>query len=711
MKKIKYICIALSFASIGLQAATCDIPEPYSSLCNYKPLNVPNVVDTFGIQQGHIYNAIEKSRFPAQELLGLAMSGNTDAMEVIGIISTDKNWKDYWSSKRNKALGFSSGEHSKSELIKVYKELITKTKIEFVKQELECKIAMYEDSESRKSNTIVKYPELEKLALSGNQCAILKILNYDRYNNRKDPNFKSIFDLEKILELSDSPNVYKEAVGCFSNTNSNGDSFCGKFTSNKQAVVKYANAYAASKNKYQIGIDSDQETFSLLLETARKAVKKAIEKQDQNMIEDAIYYYQQALQIPIKDKKKLDATRYELAFILDPASKVYAKAKFGDVVELLIPNYRKINTTTKCDTSFVEYSSCRQLSNYITSTLLIDGRIQDKEDGFDFSLTYTFDNLPKNVVSDYLDNAKDFKFRNRQLSTVNLCLYDKDGEDKFVGSCKYISELKNVNYTDADKAKALAEMGNFADAIINWIKVLYEIDKESYKNYFPKYQEFRNTFVLPKEKANYYFDKLYLSYMNDNLSRLLKGTQILPKNEVDKKTEVENYTNVKLSLQDLSYAMPSIERLHKQKGKCKPMSDKYPLNAQCDMKDFFDVEYLKTLPEYKQAKEAGSIYALIADGTLKTEGTNDSKDNTYESINKIFEKMNSLKIYQVPHFGTPGMNVQQFKNVDPKKYGMDLEWLIFALDKYKIKTNLKPYYPSSKAGGLYINDLPKPYHY
>ncbi|MDD2652222.1 MAG: hypothetical protein PHX44_04140 [Sulfurimonas sp.] len=711
--KANSLLFYLTFACSSF-ALPCDIPAPYQSLCNYKPINIAAPNDTFGFATERIDAYLDgTTRFPAQELLGFALAGNTDAMKRLADAFENKDWSDYWWKKiyetrginkpipplQLKKMPLSDQEIYKNKQSVAIKEMLKKADNQYIKDKLNCWLAQYDKSIS-----------MEELAIGGSECAIMSLSRKDilRANELKQQGqpYQINYSLEKILSLSDSVYAYERAIDCYSWRNqepSGIPTVCENTKPDRVKVLQYTDLYVqayasqlASKSTKNINytLNANNTKFNKLRDRARDILWIGYKKNNQDMIEDAIFYYKEALKVPIKSTMSKDILLHELAIVLDPASKIYSKASMKKVIELFYPDVNlPLNNRKRC-IAYGGYSdnSCGKLFRYLTQIkpFLFDSK---QSYSFDFSSNDMYKNFPSTFKEEYIRHIKNMSGREKELNKLGLYTYTDIKEKDW-------SELGDKQAIEEKSARI--EKMDFEGAIVA-IRDSYYRSGDEILERFQKSKQINDQYlkldVSKLDPAKYHFDKLYLKYIANGiepLSLILKNNKNSIKLSDFRDNRIDDY---KIEMDFTPSLKQKFQNLRPFEENCYGAKDD-EMFAECNVHFIFDKTKIVQMDEYKKAKENGSIYALIADGTLKPKTIiRDNEKNEFMGLERYWiYSPNILGHFNGGYFIT--------SNTDYKSK-FNFLWLIEALDKYQIKHNIELFYGNERPSSIYIKNFPK----
>lgn len=714
-----------AFFSSTIFAQTCDIPEPYSSLCSYteyKYEHVPN--DTFGFAPDRLDVYLDgNTRFPAQDLLGFALAGNTDAMQKLAGAFENKDWREYWYKKIFETRGMSKPipplqlekmpiveqEAYKNKQAKAINEMLNKADNKYIKDKLNCLLVQYDKNIS-----------MEELAKGGSECAIKAMADRDIVSadnlKQQGKSYTINYNLEKILSLSDSVYAYETAIDCYSWQNKRDSGIptvCENVSSDRYKVLKYIDLYvqayekkleSQSTNNIKYSIRTNVVKFYKLLDNARAVLKLGYEKNNQAMIEDAIFYYQEALKVPMESKISKDIVLHELAIIMDPASGIYSKASLKKVVELFYPDINlPQNKRSSCDAeSGYDDNGCSKLFRYLSQKF--DNKKEDNY-SFNFNNIYINKNFSSEFRITYSNNIKKLSFREKELNTLGLYVYiHKDDKDWMtLGDLKAIDRISNEM-----KKNTMEDLKNFAYAYLNSLDSSIYLYSELLVADFKKSKQMKDKYlkldISKLNPAKYYFDKLYLTHFANKIEPIystLKSNQNYIKKEIDDFID-KRLDRYHVELNFNSSLKQKFIDMQTYKENCYGAKEN-GIFSECNISSIFDKNRLIQMDEYKKAKENGSIYTLIADGTLKPKII---RTNSKDEI-KEFSGIERYWIYSPNMLGNFTLRFDRISSNSRYSDDFNFEWLIEALDKYDIKHNFKPFYGNERPSDIIIVNLPK----
>lgn len=678
---------------------SCDLPERYKSLCNYKfnsETKIPDLAGAVGLGvSAPIYSSEElrNGRHPAQFLLKQAFLGNTDAMDIIGNMFDEKDWKDYWREKSSKTLGLPRFI-SRSVLDKLdaneidnyfdglktgYDALARKQNSKRIKDQLYCNLYVYMRDAKK----------LDELDNDGAWCAIRRNIPLRESDFKRNGNYPDRYLIDNIIaRTKNTSQPYEYAMKCALEMNGYSDrQLCKQISIGTASFEKYLNGYlkAVSSELSEISNDTLSPVtvwykYELYSEFASDLIHQAIKDSDFKKFGYAKFIYERLIELPIPLEDRYQKIM-EYAVLLDPA--FYDKnSSYDKIVDLLL-KYMKNGDESK----YGYFGRYRFLTGFLAgvsgdkaaAALHSHNNIGLSE--FNFRKTSIYTNN-KTVSDKYLLSSEAII---REVSTSlrrkGLCV-NRSWEYPRVASCSEFEKDKN----DAEKAKndsPARVVGELMDAISAWAEAATQAD-------LVNFQDFKKNTQVPNDNANYSFDRLFLVY-HYNLA--LPAISLL--NKLESKYG-ERYFNLS-SLPDETHE--SLRKIKLNKNNCK-LERKF--FRRCVLNKSFDVRYLATLPEYSNAINSGSIYALIANGVLTPRQImQDGKDVTldiraykYHSYilpmaggHLFMESDRDDKFKSFFLFNRDQFTVRNFGGIE--HFVFSIRYFSDALEKYRINHKLK----------------------
>jgi len=703
----------------------CDIPAPYQTLCNYKAENTLNAnayEDSFGIRSHELTRAVRNSgtRFPAQVYLALAMQGNVDAMIELSSAFDNKDWKEYWDKKAEEVMGMPRRPSLQTKvppekLAQAYDELLKRTSSEFVKQQLSCRRAQLL---SKASNTPVE-TFLEPLATKGYECAIRSISTQERLKaleKEEAPNL--VYTMEKLLSLPETEYAHDIAMNCYSGiVNYTTPSTCPKglkpdikkalYHAERLADVKAKNISLRTDGAYK-GV-RDYILFKVLTDHGKLLVRRSTVRLQGTeaektlgviegtpaMLEDGIAFLQKAAQIEtLKDDEEYKAMIYALAVLLDPASGLRQGAEVDDIVNLLNPK------GDACRNDGSDTSGCSILKKY----LIHESDNNKYRDFLARSIKY-FEineiNENQSAIDNFLNKHKARSSVTQRLGHTNACIHNEEyrkSKINFLATCNEVQSSLVILRGENDAIIKEGGRGLY-DALVGSSKDLEEINKRRFYRSLSQLEVY-NKINVEMDVANFKFDQFYVDWLRDKLTPLFKFTF-----ENRKKIDFGGYgvphsyeATIPVHHKAVDSAMAVVSFVSKncstdETDDSRGFGTGKYLPDSCILDQLGSLTSLTANAYYKEAKQAGSIYALIVDGTLKPRryGAPFGYDNNDCSNGPKFVVAQAITIYKPPFpvrsTIKPFNQTKYTTSIDLifSNQWMNPEWLAVILDKHSLR--------------------------